>query len=803
MRARSAGILFSIAIVLFFNVAPTMAQLSERVGAVKEMIKIDQGISLVLENARITITAYSSQIIRIRCVKGEYGKDVSYAVIGAPRLTTVQIAEFAGNIEFSTDSLRVIISKNPFRLQYYNKGGKPLDEDDSTLGISWQGTEVSCYKKMYSDQRFIGLGEKTGSLDRRGRSFVHWNTDHYAYGVEDDPLYTSVPFFIGLHDRAAYGILFDNTYRTTFDFGASSDNSTYSFSAVDGEMNYYFIGGSSVANIIESYTSLTGRMEMPPLWSLGYQQCRWSYYPDTDVLNLARTFREKKIPADVIYLDIHYMDAYKIFTWHPERFARPKEMIDSLKKMGFHVVTIVDPGIKIEDGYFAHDEGVKNDYFIKYPGGANYIGSVWPGRCNFPDFTDERVRLWWGKSFSHLTEPGVEGFWNDMNEPAVWGQSIPDVVQLQYDSKKTTMREAHNIYGMEMARSTFEGAKSLLNGHRPFVLTRAGFAGIQRYSAVWTGDNVPSDDHMMLAVRLVNSMGLSGIPFTGSDIGGFSGDPSHDLFSRWLSIGTYTPFFRNHKQNGMNRQEPWALGEQVEELSRKSIEDRYRLLPYLYSSFYETTQSGMPIARSLAIDYTFDEHIYWGQYQHEYLFGKFLLIAPVRSTERYADVYLPQGGWYRLSDDQYFEGNKSFLVDAPINNLPVFVRAGGIVPMQSVVQFTSQHPSDTLMLHVYFGKSQTTFSFYEDDGATYEYEKGNYAKRAVRFDPKKKEITFSKTEGNFTSKFPFVRLILHHFEGASKVSVDGTILSLAASKTNGETKETVFVNSRGNISVKW
>jgi alpha-glucosidase len=325
-----------------------------------------------------------------------------------------------------------------------------------------------------------------------------------------------------------YGIFFDNTSRSKFDFGASSDNTSSSFSAVDGEMNYYFIGGSTVAGILASYAGLTGRMNLPPLWSLGYQQCRWSYYPDTEVLNLARTFRERRVPADVIYLDIHYMDAYKIFTWHPERFSRPKAMLDTLRSMGFHVVTIVDPGIKIDTGYVAHDEGVKNDYFIKYPDGRKYIGSVWPGRCYFPDFTSEPVRKWWGASFARLIEPGVEGFWNDMNEPAVWGQNIPDLVQVNYDGEQATMRQAHNIYGMEMARSTYEGSKALLGGKRPFVLTRAGYSGVQRYSAIWTGDNVPTDEHMMLGVRLVNSMGLAGMPFSGPDVGGFSGDATRN-----------------------------------------------------------------------------------------------------------------------------------------------------------------------------------------------------------------------------------------------------------------------------------
>ena len=334
------------------------------------------------------------------------------------------------------------------------------------------------------------------------------------------PLYQSIPFFMGIHDKVTYGIFLDNSYRTKFNFGASTDDQFSYFSAVNGEMNYYFFGASTVAGIIKDYTWLTGRMKLPPLWSLGYHQSRWGYYPESEFMSIAQKFRDKKIPCDGLWLDIDYMDAYKIFTWHPIRYSQPKKMIDNLHQMGYHVVTIVDPGIKIEKGYFAYDEGVLNDYFIKYPDGKFYTGSVWPGRCHFPDFTKETVRKWWGASFKHLVEPGIDGFWNDMNEPAAWGKNIPDIVQFDFDGNKSTMAEAHNIYGLEMSRATFEGTKQLMNGRRPFVLTRAGFSGIQRYSAVWTGDNTATEKDILMGVRLVNSMGLSGIAFTGADIGG-------------------------------------------------------------------------------------------------------------------------------------------------------------------------------------------------------------------------------------------------------------------------------------------
>jgi alpha-glucosidase len=781
----------------------TLAQHSEHLGNYKQFQKTEHGVLITADKAKMLLTVYSPDIIRVRVVRGEFARDFSYAVVDSADGGFSNIGEDATGLTASTTALKISVTKNPLRLHFLTKDGKPINEDDAGLGIAWQGTEVTCYKKLFPDERFIGLGEKTGRLDRRGSSYVNWNTDHYAYSPKDDPLYTSTPFYIGLHDRLTYGIFFDNTYRTTFDFGASTDNRTSSFSAADGEMNYYFLGGQSVAKILEEYTYLTGRMSMPPYWSLGYQQCRWSYYPDAEVLNLARTFRQKRIPADVIYLDIHYMDEYKIFTWNPERFPHPKEMIDTLRSLGFHVVTIVDPGIKIENGYFAYDEGVKNDYFIKYPTGQPYIGSVWPGRCNFPDFTRPEVREWWGKSFTRLIEPGVEGFWNDMNEPAVWGQHVPDLVQAGYDGSETTMRQAHNVYGMQMARGTFEGTESLFHGARTFVLTRAAYSGIQRYAAVWTGDNAPSDDHMLLAVRLVNSMGLAGIAFAGPDIGGFSGDATPELFQRWLSIGVYTPFFRNHKENGMKRQEPWSFGEDVEEVSRAAINHRYEMLPYLYSTFYQSNQTGLPVARTLAIDYSFDEHVYWDQYQNEYLFGDNFLVAPVASTEKYLKVYLPGGEWYHYGSDKLYDGSTSVVVESPLNDLPVFVKAGGIIPLQSVIQCTQETPSDTLHLQVFYGKTGTSFVYYEDDGKSLDYKKGIYHKRIISFSPGQKQIVLHEAEGNFITKFKRIDLILHNFKSVGQVAVSGKKMSLNSDKSNEYVKHVVFENSIKEIVVKW
>ncbi len=706
---------------------------------------------------RAVISIYAHGIIRINISKNISEDPYSFAVIEQEITEPLDIQESKELIECKTDILLLRITKFPLRFNFYTCDGKALSEDDPRFGTIWQGSKITTYRKLYPDERFIGLGEKTGNLDRRGSSYVNWNSDHPHYGLTSDPLYQTFPFFIGFHDRCCYGIFFDNAHKSFFDFGATTDDQMSWFGADGGSMNYYFFGAQAPAKIIEDYTWLTGRMEMPPLWSLGYQQCRWSYEPDKQVLKIAETFRKKKIPADVIYLDIDYMDQYKIFTWHPEKFPDPKLMIDKLKAMGFRIVTIVDPGIKIEKGYKQYDEGIKNKYFATYPNGEEYTASVWPGRCHFPDFFREDVKAWWGKSFTSLTDPGVEGFWNDMNEPAAWGQNIPSLVQFGAYS----IPEVRNAYGSEMARATYEGTKKILKNKRPFVLTRAAYSGIQRYSTVWTGDNTASDEHMLLGQRMVNSLGITGLSMIGVDIGGFSGNPSPELMVRWNSLGVYTPIFGNHSAIDTEMQEPWCFGEQNEKIIKKDIEYRYMLLPYIYSSLYQSHLKGMPLSRTLALNYSDDPTIFDVKYQNQFLFGDSFLVAPVESDKLSAEVYLPEGNWFRLISEKSFEGNKIINTSSPLDDLPVFVKSGAIIPMQSLVQNTSEKNDGILRIHIWNGHESGQFTYYEDDGESYNYLDGEYYMRKIHFEPAQKQISITKAEGSFFSRFTEIRLIFH------------------------------------------
>ncbi len=740
-------------------------------GNLETVITGEQDLSFKTACAFGHLTVYSPSIIRMRLDKKPLGRDFSYAVIGKPEKTRTVITQNEDSIILMTDSIRAIIYKKPFRVAYYTPDGQLINQDEPGLSSSWVGEEVTCYKTMMADERFIGLGEKTGALDRKGRGYTNWNSDNCGYSVDQDPLYSTIPFYIGIHHALNYGIFLDNSFQSDFNFGASN-NRFSSFGARGGELNYYFIYHKRLADIIASYTFLTGRMKMPPLWSLGYQQNRYSYYPDTEVMRIAQTLREKQIPCDGITLDIHYMDQFQLFTWNKQRFPDPAGMAAKLNALGFKLTVIVDPGIKVQKGAAAYESGARDSVFIMYPDKTFYTGQVWPGWSNFTDFTSEKGRAWWRKQIKFFSDNNVSGIWNDMNEIATWGQKMPSNVLFDFDGAPASHLQAHNVYGLEMARSSYEGAREHFK-ERPFILSRAGFAGLQRYAAIWTGDNRAEDDHMLLGVRLIGSLGLSGLAFSGMDIGGFTGGASPALFTRWMEIGAFIPYFRNHTGLNTKSSEPWTYGEDALEISRNYVDLRYKLLPYLYSTFYESTQNGMPVLRSLAINYTFDPKVFETAFQNQYMFGQALMVAPFESTKEFGKVYFPEGDWYNLYTDQKYQGKQEIIQPLVLSRLPVFVKEGSIVPMQSLVQTTADAPTDTLVLHVYNGARSNEFVYYEDDGRSFNYEKGDFCKRTIRFDPAERKLILGQPSGGFKTKFHHVKLIMHAFGPVRQIKVDG------------------------------
>lgn len=756
----------TILIGLLFVTTKTVAQ-PVSIGKILSWQKTPQGIEGKTEKAFFRVQIYNSNVIRVRVSQAKEMDDFSYLLVGQPETdkNSVSITEGKVEILMKTAAIQMVIEKTPsFRVIFKNSLGKTINEDVAGEGFctSFNGNRSNLYKKMQPGERFVGLGEVLGNLDKRGNGFTLNNTDTYRYGDPRLPMYTNIPFFIGIHQQEVYGLFYHNTYKSFFNFGLSTPDFT-SITADGGDVDYFFIYDSSISAILTHYTYLTGRMPMPPLWSLGYHQSRCSYFPQQTVETLAQTFRSKNIPIDCIVLDADYLQDYEPFRINTKRFPDLPGLTAKLKSMGIEVTASVNPGIKIDSTYFAHTDGIKNDIFVKYSNGSLYTADIAPSLNNFVDFTNPLARNWWIDNMKFLPENGIHGYWNDMNEPAVGGSYLPDNLLFDFDGHKADALKAKNVYGMLMARSSYESALKYGENRRPFILTRSGFAGVQRYAAVWSGDNTAKDEFLLGGALLNTQMGLSGMPFVGDDIGGYIGNASKELFSRWMQTGMFAPYARNHKEAFANANEPWSYGEEAEAISKEFIGFRYRLLPYLYAKFFEASVSGMPIARSLCINYPFDENVYNNLYQYQFLFGDAIMVVPVTSQEKTKKFYLPAGNWYNLYTDELIIGNAELSVECPVYKIPLFVKESAIIPMQSLVQSTAEKPSDTLFVHFYAGRDKNVFTWYEDDGKTLNYQKGEYVKRNIEYDPETNSIRFLKTEGSISSQFKIISCVLHGF----------------------------------------
>jgi alpha-glucosidase len=691
----------------------------------------------------LAITPLSDDVVRVRFTTAQaFGRDHSYAVVNRDLATPTVKADIGpAAATLTTASLKVTVQYAPMRISFANAAGEVLDADDAARGISVAGTEFRVAKQLHDDEQVYGFGEKNGTLSKRGwklggYNYVMWNSDTPAYDSSTDPLYVDVPFFMVVRRGQAHGIFLDNTWRSFFDVGREQAD-LLTFGADGGDLDYYFIAGPDPKKVVERYTALTGRMPLPPLWSLGYNQCRWSYYPEARVRWVADTFREKKIPADVIWLDIHHLNGYKPFTWDPQRFPNPQKMISDLRAQGFHLVTILDGHPPALRGYAPYDSGMAGDDFVKWPDGRVYEGPVWPSQAAknpapsvFPDFSRPATRLWWGNLYSSLLDVGVAGIWNDMDEPSVFDTpngTMPLEVVFNNDGQPTTHREIHNVLGQLMSHSTFEGLSRLRPDERAFVLTRSSFAGGQRYAAVWTGDATADWSSLRQSVSMLQGLGISGFPFVGSDIGGFVRMPSAELCTRWLQAGVFYPFMRMHTAIDTPYKEPWSFGWRYEDINKRAIELRYELLPYIYNVMQQASETGVPALRPVFMDFPDDANT--ATLDYEFLFGSDLLVAPVLwEGVDTREVYLPAGDWFDYWTGEKYAGPATIHVPVTLDSIPLFVRGGGFIFGQPVVQWTGEMPGNPLrVLIAPAGKSES--SLYEDDGESLAYRNGGFMKR--------------------------------------------------------------------------
>lgn len=756
-----------------------------------------QQISFLSENnIELRITVHTPEIIQLKyIVEGDRPADFSYAVDPAfdPDPADYQLEEKESHFQITTDSLQCRIAKRHMKATFLNRDGDIICKDKegfSRRDTLMKGiTEVKITQEAPDGVRYFGLGDKTCDEGLRGQKFQNWNTDSYTYERGDDPLYRSIPFFSALtKETDAYGIFVDNTYRSFFDFDSKADNTCH-FSAAGGYMNYYFIYGPELLTVSERYTKLTGTPDLPPMWGLGYHQCRWSYFPESRVRELAQGFRDHQIPCDAIYLDIDYMDDYRVFTWDNERFPNPQKMIVDLNEQGFKTIVMIDPGVKVDEEYDVYRQGMERDYFCKRPDGETMIAPVWPSKAVFPDYTHPDVRNWWADLHEDLIKSdGVAGFWNDMNEPAVFEiskKTFPDTIRHHFDGQPASHKKTHNIYGMQMARASYNGIKKHNKSKRPFLLTRANFSGGQRYAALWTGDNIATWDHLKLANEQCQRLSISGYSFVGSDLGGFVDDPSAELFTRWLQLGVFHPLFRNHsmgynvdgaaavkeeevelqKQLSDSEQEPWTFGKKFTEINRSIIELRYCLLHYLYTAFRQYSAEGTPILRPLSFVDQHDEQAV--KHIDEFMFGDKILVSPVLNrSKREVETYFPEGRWYDFRDNQLFEGKSTQIVDAPLSEIPFFIKAGTVLPLHEVMQHIGERNPDQLELKVYYGQRETTSNFYEDEGEGFSYVDDNYRMTSFCLKPDQQGKTVQLTaerEGGYTPAYNDVKISLIGF----------------------------------------
>ncbi len=834
--ARNSCLLLCLLAFAVFVLAQTAPSAPGGVSAfdkVTDVTPLPNGIELHDGALIIRITALRDDVVRIRAGKGALPEDASWAVLPEARSATTVVTQESNAISagFHTAALRVAVERATGRFTLLDLAGNVLQQDAEP--IQFEGEQFRIAKSMPAEEHYFGLGDKTGSFDRRDQAFHMWNTDAYGWQESTDPLYKSIPFYVSYRAGTSLGVLIDNTWPSWFDFGKGLDN-TFQYRAEGGPADIYLLYGPSAKRVLESYAWLTGPTPLPPLWAMGFQQSRYSYMSQSRVLEVADRLRKDKIPADAIYLDIDYQDKNRPFTVNIEAFPDLSGMVVTLHQEKFHVVAITDLHIADLPGqnYKPFDSGVAGGHFLKNADGSLYVGPVWPGPSVFPDFTRQQTREWWGGLYKHFTKTGIDGFWNDMNEPSVFNslKTIPDTVVHCIDEpgfrpRSATHSEIHNVYGMENSRATFDGQLALKPDVRPFILTRASYAGGQRYAATWTGDNSATWNHLRLTTSMLKNLGLSGFSLAGADVGGYAGTPSAELLTKWIEIAAFQPIDRDHAEKGTGDHEPWANGSEQEQIRRHFIEERYKLLPYLYTVMEEGTHTGLPFLRPLFLEFPDaapDRHpidVDPGA-SGEFMVGPDLLVAapPFPDKADDYDAELPSRGWYdywtgkpveRTAAQVSAEGLQpeaatgvvlsTLRLRPELASLPVFVRPGAILPVEPLVQSTAERPEGPLLLRVFPGPD-CSGEIYLDDGATFAYRHGEFLRMkftcTLSSDKSELAIHLGKHEGDYPAWWKDVAVEVAGLT-KSPATATATVNGNRASLVSGERGYTLTVPDPG------
>lgn len=722
------------------------------VGRPLEVQRTPSAVRVRFERAALELRFLHPDLVRLTWEPGLLPVPYALASCDWPEVR-IEVHKGEEGWEFTTDALHVSLTREG-GLRFFDPSGSLLREErpPARRGAQWRHRAP-----LREEEHLYGLGEHTGPLNLRGSIRRLWNTDPMAsYGPKSSPLYLNIPVYQALHAEGGYLLFYENAYPATLSYGHEA-RATFE----GGALRYYFTPGTP-SRTLQRYAELTGRPPLPPRWALGYHQSRFSYLNEEEVRELVRGFRSRNLPLSAVHLDIHYMDGFRVFTVADERFPDLGQLAKDLEAEGVKLVVILDPGVKRDPEYRVYREGLERKMFCRTTGGKVAVAPVWPGWSAFPDFTDPEVRRWWGELHRTFTEMGIAGFWNDMNEPsmtALWGErTLARDIRHDFEGRGGDHLEAHNLYGLLMVRAGFEGLRRQRPERRPFFLTRSGWAGIQRYAWMWTGDISSGWPMLQQTVATVLGLGLSGMPYSGPDIGGFKGALTPELYLRWFELATFLPFFRTHSAQSTARREPWRFGPEVLSVTRALLNLRISLLPYLYTLAWEAHRTGHPLVRPLLWLDEGNPHLW--DVDDAFLLGGALLAAPVlRQGARRRTVTLPPGRWYSFWDDTPFQGAAE--VDASLGRPPLFVRGGSVLPTAE---------GDGLALHLYAPEDGVGGgALYSDEGDGYEEH------RVDRFTLRREGSTMTlvwEEEGDYPFPYESVSLQLHGFN-ARQVWVDG------------------------------
>lgn len=695
-------------------------------------------IDIYFSNMKITLTMFENDIVKV-FIGDKYEESISTnGVVDDLGKGEFIVEEDSNFVIVKGTKVLTFVDKNTTEISFRDLEGNIINED---FQPSFKDEEGNVYISKVNDcLAYYGLGEKGGDLNKKGCYTENFNTDDPETDDDSITYYKTIPFYVALKEEATYGIFFDNSFRSYFDMGKEMGDRIF-FGAIGGQIQYYFIPGENIKEVVKNYTALTGRMEMPPLWSLGYQQCRFSYFSQEEVRELVKTFEEKDIPLDVVYLDIDYMDGFRVMTFKTPNFDDAAGLISDLKEKGIRTITIIDPGVKVDEEYDVFKRGKEGNHFTKKLDGEMFIGAVWPGDSAFPDFSNNDCREWWKSELKKfISEHGMDGIWNDMNEPCVFNNDHKTMLETclhNSDNGVIEHKEFHNRYGFEMSRCSKEAQEELHPNERGFSMTRATYAGGQRYSSVWTGDNMSLWSQMRMSISMNANLGISGFSFVGNDVSGFGLDSSEELFIRWMEMGPFIPIFRNHSNMYTRRQEPWAFGPRAEKIAKKSIELRYELLPYIYDLYYISHKEGLPIFRPMIMEYEKDMNLL--NIREQFMLGENMLVAPVLyEGERSKTIYLPKGSWFNYFTMEKLQGGKWYKLPCELDEILVFVKEGSIIPTYNKKFRNVKERPKNILLKV-FGENAKGFH-YNDDGHTMEYLEGKYTYMDIKVVDGKEEL---------------------------------------------------------------